>query len=75
MSRIEGRIARLRDQMAKLEMKLVDYPDDARGKIWRDRWTECRQSLANIRDHGRETLSEMVGVDIDVPVAGFGLEG
>lgn len=74
--RLEGRVDRLTTQMAKLAGKIEAAPEDPRAGDWKARWLECRQSLVNIRDHGRETISSNpAGVKIDVPTAPFSLKG
>ena len=75
-ARLAGRIDRLTAQMVKLAGKIEAAPDDARAAGWKARWLECQQSLKNIRDHGRETISSNpVGVVIDVPAAPFKITG
>lgn len=72
--RLEGRIDRLTAQMAKLAGKIEAAPDDPKAEARKARWLECQQSLETIRDHGRETLSNTPGVDIDVPTAPFSIK-
>ena len=74
-TRLEGRVGRVSAQMKKLAGKIDAAPDDPRAERWKARWLECQQSLANIRDHGRETISSNpVGVEIDVPTAPFSIK-
>lgn len=75
-ARLEGRVERLTAQMEKLAGKIDAAPDDPRVEGWKARWLECQQSLKNIRDTGKETVSQApVGVEIDVPTAPFSIKG
>lgn len=70
--RLEGRVVRLKAQMAKITARLEQEPTSPKAAGWKRRWLECERSLVNLRDHGREKLGEApAGAAIDVPARPF----
>lgn len=76
MSRVEARVANLLAAHAKLVAKVQASPKDPKAPAWKARCLEYEASLKSLKETGKEApQAKPVGVNIEVPVSGFKIEG